>query len=172
MNLWSSPSPSFLSFLLFSLLVLAPAKGHAGTHDFPESPDPVATPGDLCDKPDSYRYPERIPYCERDVDSRLKRDVAHYDQELGYEIQRVGRANFKIDHLIPLCMGGSNDEENLWPQHKSIYELTDPLEPALCEQMAAGRMRQAEAVALILQAKKDPRKAPALLKSLSRSGRR
>ena len=76
--------------------------------------------------------------------------------------------DFKIDHLIPLCAGGANDEDNLWPQHKSVYNITDALEPVVCEKMAAGRLKQAEAVKLILQAKMHLDQVPSILKQIKR----
>jgi hypothetical protein len=76
------------------------------------------------------------------------------------------RTTFKIDHLIPLCLGGSNDTDNLWPQHESIYQNTDPLEPFLCEVLASGRIKQLEAVELILTIKQNPFTAPEELRKL------
>ena len=52
-------------------------------------------------------------------------------------------------------MGGSNDHENLWPQHQSIYVITDPLEQEACEAMAEGKLSQAKAVELIKTAKNN-----------------
>lgn len=63
------------------------------------------------------------------------------------------RGEFKIDHFIPLCMGGSNSRTNLWPQHRTVYEITDEMEMRLCELMAAGNMLQAEAMETIRYAK-------------------
>jgi hypothetical protein len=79
-----------------------------------------------------------------------------YDRQFGYETTQMQRTAFKIDHLIPLCMGGSNKSDNLWPQHASIYEHTDPIEPFLCGAMASGKLKQAEAVQIILSVKQDP----------------
>src|SRR5690606_13002989 len=132
---------------------------------FPHGPDDELTPGTLCDSPSEFRYPERIPYCKRNLETQTKRHIIKvYDQVLGFEVGQMNRMDFKIDHLIPLCAGGSNDEANLWPQHKSVYEITDPLEPEICNKMAQGRLKQAEAVNLILEAKTDLDKAPEILK--------
>lgn len=137
---------------------------------YPTNPDPTLTPGDLCTRPSGYRYPERIAYCERNVSSGRKRQIIEdYNQKLGFEIKRSDRQQFKIDHLIPLCAGGSNDDQNLWPQHKTVYEITDPLEGILCEKMAAGKLLQERAVELILRAKHDldeAREILALVQSL------
>ena len=131
---------------------------------WPRTPHPGLTPGSLCKTPDEYRYPERIPYCERSVKSELKDQVvALYDSRLGTRIGQQGRRNFKIDHLIPLCMGGSNEIENLWPQHPEIYTLTDPVEGVLCSLLREGKIRQSEAVQLIRVAKTRHDQIPLIL---------
>jgi hypothetical protein len=124
--------------------------------DYPVSPDPRLTPGSLCDRPSEKRYPEGIPYCARRVSSETKREVmVEYDRQLGFRVTQMNRQVFKIDHYIPLCMGGSNEDQNLWPQHESVYAVTDPLEGPMCEKMAKGKLRQSEAVELIKRAKAD-----------------
>ncbi len=121
---------------------------------YPSGPEISITPGDLCQKPDEYRYPEQIPYCRRSVSSSLKNSIIRkYDLSFGYSIQKMPRNEFKIDHLIPLCMGGSNDVRNLWPQHQSVYERTDPIEQSLCIQLERAEITQQEAIHHILQVK-------------------
>lgn len=141
---------TFKAVVLFSVLF----SSLAFANPFPNGPHIEVTPGDVCTLSGKVRYPERVKYCERDVDTELKNEIIRfYDREFGYKIGRMDRQKFKIDHFIPLCMGGSNDRKNLWPQHESIYNITDPLEPLLCEKMAAGRVKQAHAIQLIKQAK-------------------
>lgn len=135
---------------------------------FPKNPNLIETPGKVCANSGTHRYPEQISYCERDVDSYLKKAVIQkYDSLFGYQIRSMNRLDFKIDHLIPLCAGGDNGEENLWPQHKSVYEITDPLEPLLCQKMLEGKLLQADAIKLILQAKTNLDQVPALMKKLN-----
>lgn len=123
---------------------------------FPMRPDPSLTPGRLCEHADEYRYPEKIKYCERAVTTYTKvRIIQTYDARFGYGISHQNRQDFKIDHYIPLCMGGANEVQNLWPQHKSIYKHTDPLEQLLCEKMKNGRLKQSVAIELIQRAKND-----------------
>lgn len=123
---------------------------------FPKGPDAQMTPGEVCHNPTEYRYPEKIAYCKRNVDTSLKNQIIRaYDQNLGFGIGSMPRNKFKIDHFIPLCMGGSNEKENLWPQHESVYNLTDPLEQEACEKMAEGKLLQANAMELIREAKLD-----------------
>jgi hypothetical protein len=145
-----------LSLTLFSAIGFTGAKG-----GYPTGPDRNLTPGSLCPQADEYRYPERVPYCRRDVERDTKQAIIReYDQKFGYEIGRMPRQDFKIDHVIPLCAGGSNERNNLWPQHKSVYNVTDPMEPLACEKMQAGRLRQADAVRMIIRAKLDLRLVP------------
>jgi hypothetical protein len=140
----------------FNLSFANVAISQKGQMPYPTSPEVDETPGDTCGQADEYRYPERIAYCERAVDTKTKAEIIQkYDVKYGYKIRAMDRQKFKIDHFIPLCAGGSNERQNLWPQHESIYKVTDPLEPAICEKMAEGKLLQAEAIDLIRQAKQD-----------------
>ncbi len=132
---------------------------------YPTGPNEKLTPGDLCerDQSNTFRYPERILYCNRSVSSGEKISIIKmYDRELGFEIGQMNRQEFKIDHYIPLCAGGSNDTENLWPQHKTIYEITDPLEGKLCELMSKGKLTQLKAIETIKKAKKNLDEVPTI----------
>lgn len=135
---------------------------------FPKNPNLTETPGKLCTNSKVQRYPEHISYCERNVDTYTKNAIIQkYDQLFGYQIESMNRKDFKIDHLIPLCAGGANSEDNLWPQHKSVYEITDPIEPLLCQKMQEGKLLQADAVKLVFQAKMNLDQVPALMKQLN-----
>ncbi len=124
---------------------------------FPTMPDPRLTAGSLCQNPIEIRYPERIKYCGRDVSPTEKQMIIQlYERKGGYQINKFGRENFKIDHLVPLCMGGSNEANNLWPQHKTIYVYTDPLESLGCQKLSQGRIRQADVIQLLFMAKRNP----------------
>lgn len=150
---WGNMKMNFIG-LGFVLYMISSTLALAGD-GFPISPDQRLTPGSLCHSK-TYRYPEKIPYCARNVSSGKKRQIiATYDQVLHYGVGNMPRSLFKIDHYIPLCMGGSNEESNLWPQHESVYRITDVLEPLLCDKMAQGQMSQREAVELIRRAKAD-----------------
>ncbi len=141
-----------LAFVLS--LSLTTFAGEIGKFSFPDGPNPTMTPGVLCAHPSSYRYEEKIPYCDRSVSSSLKKKIiATYDSELGYTIQKLPRGDFKIDHLIPLSVGGANDVGNLWPQHKSIYAYSDQIESDLSNLMVKGRIKQAQAIEAILSCK-------------------
>lgn len=152
----------FIGLVCLSVLSLSSAS-HA-FDAFPLAPDPSLTPGSLCSDPSEFRYAENIPYCNRKVSGSEKSTViVTYDKALGFEVLKMKREDFKVDHYIPLCMGGSNQPDNLWPQHKSVYEITDPLEGEACNRMAEGKLRQKEAIELMKRAKADLTEAPKVI---------
>lgn len=152
----------FALFVILSALTL-----NAYSLDYPKSPNAKLTPGALCDRPTEYRYAEQIPYCERDVSSALKKEIFEtYRVELGYTLDPRTRSSYKIDHFIPLCAGGSNEEINLWPQHVSVYDITDPIESVGCEKLKAGRITQKILIELVKQAKYNLSEAPKIYKNL------
>lgn len=144
--------------LVFSLSALAV--------DFPQGPDARLTSGALCTTPVQHRYPEQIPYCDRDVSTATKNEIFVAYRRLGYVLPSNTRQDYKIDHYIPLCMGGANSKTNLWPQHVSIYSQTDPLEQAICAKMSAGRMDQVDAVKMIKAVKNNLSLLPQAYKQL------
>ncbi len=147
-----------LSITFFSTVVFA-------TPNYPKQPDAELTPGAVCTTPDRYRYASRIPYCERDVDSNLKWVVImKYMKKFNFVIDSSNRDQFKIDHFIPLCMGGANSIDNLWPQHKSVFSRTDDLELALCQKLSEGRLTQTQAIQKIKTAKLNLQLIPSLIK--------
>ena len=163
-----------LTMILASVLVLlstvtalsAPVQANGR---FPTQPDGILTPGELCSHPDARRYPERIAYCNRDVASDLKKDIIDtYDKARGFQIGDMPRAQFKIDHYIPLCAGGSNDRDNLWPQHESVYTITDPLEALICQKMSEGKLKQVDAVATIKKGKANLDQVPEIISQLNK----
>jgi hypothetical protein len=127
----------------------------ASSFTYPRVPLRHKTPGELCapSHPSfaEYRYRERIPYCRRSVSSALKARV--YES---YGIPEAERGNYTIDHLIPLSIGGSNSERNLWPEHRAVKATRPRLEQDLYEALRDGRMTQREAVDTVLEIKFDP----------------
>ena len=152
-----------------STLASASRRDPIVANSFPEHPDLSMTPGALCRQPDEVRYPEHIPYCIRNVSPETKQAIIRdYDRAHGYHVESMERTDFKIDHFIPLCMGGANSTANLWPQYKTIYVHTDPIEQKLCELMANGTMLQAAAVAKIKYIKFHLNEAEAMVADLDR----
>lgn len=145
-------------FLFISLNVFA-------GNPYPRSPDLTLTPGSLCDTPDSHRYPEQIPYCERALNSFNKELIMIAYKKIGYSLSGE-RSQYKIDHFIPLCAGGSNKDDNLWPQYYTISKITDPLEALGCEVLAKGNIGQKELVELIQKAKLNLKETPSITKYL------
>ena len=149
---------SFLASAILFLSIFSLASG------FPVGPNPASTPGAICEGSPVRRYPENIVYCERNVDTQLKNEIIKmYDTEFGFSIGNMSRGDFKIDHFIPLSIGGSNSKSNLWPQHKSVYIITDPLEQELSIKISEGRIKQAEAIRVIRDAKLNLGRVPELI---------
>lgn len=136
--------------------------------EYPQSPLPQLTPGELCSTPTEYRYQENIPYCERDVVYELKEQVFNEYRRAGFVIPVNERSSYKIDHFIPLCAGGANTFENLWPQHKTIYEITDSLEVLACDKLKQGKISQRNVVMLIKKAKMNLREVRSVRDQLAR----
>ena len=140
----------------------APNRPLAPNEKYPNGPDAEMTPGKLCVNGKT-RYAQQIIYCERSVSSGEKNAIiADYDQELGYKIRTMNRMDFKIDHFIPLSIGGSNDVENLWPQHKSVYAYSDKLELLLFQAMEADKIKQMDAIRVIKECKTELTKCSSL----------
>ncbi len=109
--------------------VLAPAQTY---------PDKNLTPGDFMH---ADRSLPTGPTSEiRNVPPELRKTV--FDE---YHIPAATRngTDYEVDHFIPLCLGGSNDEKNLWPQTRDPKvewnaEEKDKLENKLFQLVKAG----------------------------------
>jgi hypothetical protein len=115
---------------------------------FPTNPDLNKSPGKLCD-PNSaefteYRYSEHIPYCARNVTDNRKNKIY-----LSYNIPLTDKKNYTIDHIIPLSIGGSNGDENLWPEHLTLKKARGTLEMDVYLGLKNGTMIQKDAVRII-----------------------
>ncbi len=119
---------------------------------YPLTPDPEMTQGDLCTKNDPdfsrYEYQERIPYCERNVSWRRREKI--YDE---YNIPSDCRHRYTIDHFIPLALGGSNADINLWPEHVLVKATRPLLEQELYLELEQGKISQEEAIDIIVEEK-------------------
>jgi hypothetical protein len=73
--------------------------------------------------------------------AKMKKDVC-----AAYHVARCPRANvMELDHLVPLELGGADDERNLWPQMAPEFHWKDQLENYLRRQVCDGKMQLAEA---------------------------
>lgn len=155
-----------MKIILVSLLFAVSANSFAG-NAYPRFPDLTITPGSLCHTPDTHRYPEQIPYCERALNSFDKELVFMAYRKIGFSLSGE-RSQYKVDHFIPLCAGGSNEMDNLWPQYYTISKLTDSLEALGCEVLGKGNITQKELVELIIHAKLNTKEVPVVLKQLKK----
>ncbi|HEY5472225.1 MAG TPA: HNH endonuclease signature motif containing protein, partial [Candidatus Limnocylindrales bacterium] len=108
-------------------------------------PDPALTPGD--ELPVTAAQVSVPGYASgvRDVPTSEKAQVfAEYD--LSYP-QPTGA--YECDHFIPLCLGGSNSIENLWPEPAPQFHWKDGLEVHLWHEVQAGTLSLEQAQAQI-----------------------
>jgi len=118
------------SFFLFLYLTIPPVPGSFCTDQNPDF--------------DGYRYQESIPHCKRHVTTSRKIAVCRRD---GVE----DRSEFTVDHIIPLSIGGSNADDNLWCQHKSL--AVTGLEYKAFQALSKSEATQKEAVDMVLSVK-------------------
>lgn len=126
--------------ILLALLCITPSALLA--YDF--LPNKSLTPG-------AYASNSVAEICESGYPER-SRKVSKSTKDRVYQIYKVDIAHCaggcKIDHLIPLSIGGSNDISNLWPheytQFWSVYKKTR-LEVRLRREVCTGKLPLAEA---------------------------
>lgn len=136
---------------IFTLLLLISIQTLASV---PGVPNKDWTPGSVCTPKHSdfkeYRYKEKIAYCYRNVSFQQRAKI--YDL---YGIPEHCRSHYTIDHLIPLSIGGDNSFENLWPEHKLIKAQRPDLELHIYQALRNGKIKQREAIQIILKEKKE-----------------
>lgn len=110
------------------------------------NPDPSITPGALCTSRDpdfmDYDYPSHVARCKRHVNTNEKEAVA---KAYG-GIPKSQWKKYEFDHLIPLCAGGANTPDNLWPQPIDEAKDKDQIEDQVCQALKNGQMSQQQAV--------------------------
>jgi hypothetical protein len=129
--------------------------GWAFAEEIPHKPNPEVTYGDYCTRNnpdyDGDRYEEGIAYCRRNVSTHKKMLV--YEE---YNVPEKCKRNYTVDHFIPLALGGSNAEENLWPEHKKVKATRQDLEQETYDQLRRGEITRKQAVEIIVNAKMNP----------------
>lgn len=112
-------------------------------------PDPALTPGALCTPAavgfGGYTYPAHVAHCRRHVTQTIRRTVL-----ASYGVPWSERRRFELDHRLPLCLGGSNEARNLWPEAWSDARRKDVLEANLCGLLRRGKVTQESAVEQML----------------------
>ena len=97
--------------------------------------------------PDRRLTPGKV--ARRDKDRRGVTEAMERKVFKRYRISWSRRAEFKIDHLIPVELGGADTIDNLWPQSLRVRpygaERKQFLTKHLLAQIAAGKMTLAQA---------------------------
>lgn len=122
--------------------VAKPAAKSVSTYSY--LPDPVKTPGVVGST-------DTALVCEKDYPARV-RHVTNTTKKKVYKRYNVKKElctqGCKIDHLIPLSIGGSNDIENLWPHEygaeRNVFQKTR-LEVRLRKEVCTGKLPITEA---------------------------
>jgi hypothetical protein len=117
----------------------------------PVIPDPTITPGVV-------RTTDAFAVC--DHNTRELRHASRARAEIimrTHEISMTDRADYEIDHLIPLGIGGADDNANLWPQPRKTIETEwtaerkDVLEHKLHAMVCKGEIEITDAQAAFAQ---------------------
>ena len=120
------------------------ARCHWNTQPQGYLPDPLCTPGAIIATATVQEicvsgYSATV----RDVSEKTKKEV--YAE---YGITNRSAGEYEIDHLIPLCIGGSNDVINLFPEPATPtpgFHQKDILETCYCRLVCKGKLPLAEA---------------------------
>lgn len=104
----------------------------------------LLTPGALCSPADAdfdhVADPGNYAVCRRHVTRSMRNAVF---RSYGITVPRGRR--YELDHLIPLCAGGSNSLLNLWPEPIADAPAKDKREARVCAQLRRGTITQAQA---------------------------
>ena len=133
-----------IAYLLFSAAMFLFAKAHDNTlADFSVTPGAVRT----VDKTEvCFHSTREWRHWSRARDDRILME---------YGLPAGPHPDFEIDHLIPLELGGADEDSNLWPQRRRSIEphwnaeRKDRLERELANLVCGGEMALTEAQELI-----------------------
>lgn len=123
--LYDSVKDSIKFFTVVAICILL-AVGTVNAQESPyhHMPDRKLTPGVIASTDVSLICEKDYPARSRKVSSSLRNKIYLMHGVVKSEC----RGDCKIDHLVPLAVGGSNDPQNLWPHEYgasySVYEKT------------------------------------------------
>jgi hypothetical protein len=130
---------------VLSALALMAALGAPALADSTIVPDPTLTPGAI-------RTVDSAEICSHGTRELRHWDRARDDRIMAeYGLPTGPHPDWEIDHLIPLGIGGADDEANLWPEPRRSVEPTwnaerkDRLEWKLRELICDGQLDVHEA---------------------------
>jgi hypothetical protein len=128
---------------------LGPVTGHSGCHVHGALPDRACTPGAR------FTTVTTAMVCRHGY-SRGVRHVTYEEKRAVYDAYGMHRHfngdNGEVDHLVPLELGGSNDQSNLWPETAAGRygsHQKDQLENDLHDEVCGGRLSLSRAQRLI-----------------------
>ena len=131
---------NFMNLVLMCFFMVSKAMGLVSV------PDAQLTPGVICTASDpdfsGLDYPSKVARCNRNISTQEKTAVA-----ISYgNIPQSEWRNYEFDHYYPLCAGGSNSQQNLWPQPIDQAKKKDVVEVEVCTGLRAGTMTQDQAL--------------------------
>jgi hypothetical protein len=124
-------------------LVLAPRTKTSGCRVNNNQPDPACTPGAVAIRSADVVCRPGFVSSSGDVSEEVRAEVYQ-----SYNIEDPSTGSFRVDHLIPLSLGGSSELANLWPLSAAPrpgFTEKDQLEDYLHDQVCSGSMTLADA---------------------------
>jgi hypothetical protein len=120
----------------------------AADHRWPNYPNVALTPGkvattdvrEVCARDGSLSYSRRHRVTADDLKSWVFREYG-----IAPPRGHLARAEWEIDHLVPLCLGGADEAANLWPQNRTTFRRKDQREAYACREVCAARLSLATA---------------------------
>ena len=111
------------------------------------------------DLPDDKVTPGVIATTDRQtiVSTAWGKDARHVTQKmkveacLAYGVTKgCPGKGYELDHRVPRCAGGADDERNLWPQPAPQFHWKDRLETRVCKELKDGKISVGRAQAIFL----------------------
>lgn len=138
-------------YFLPLLLVCLPSCGfgqsaHFAKHGAVDLPDDHITPGYIATTDRKTIVSTAWGEDRRHVTQKMKvRACLAYGETKG-----CPGKGWEIDHRVPRCAGGADDERNLWPQRAPQFHWKDRLETRVCKEIKQGKISVADAQAIFL----------------------